>query len=157
MTLQKCRRLRRAHVQCSEYDVVQSIRTTMRHHHEFVHTKASNEWESNKANIYVTKSSYVPLHSLPCDARQLSLSVTQASTDVHKLYADVRAKASNLLKVWFIKVLNVSWLYINLLDGARRPAAEGSDRKTWLKLVPLHKELYTRCYSQCRYLRECLN
>ena len=56
--------------------------------------------------------------------------MTRAPADVHKLDAEVRSQARTLPYTWFTQLWNDYWFSFNLLNIARRPAAEGPRQQT---------------------------
>ena len=56
--------------------------------------------------------------------------MTRARAESHKLDADVLPQASTLRHARFMFLSNDSWFFVNLLNVARRPAAEEPARQT---------------------------
>ena len=101
------------------------VRLTMRHHRESANMKARIEWNKIK-QLMKRKSFSVPLSWLLCDVHQwnrlgvLLMSLTQKPVHRHVPYETRVLHASG----------NITGVPLYLMNDARRPAADGPDRRT---------------------------
>ena len=124
----KCLQTNRSdeHEQAFKCNVVHRIKLTMRHHQESANTKARIEWKIVKQWIN-RESIFVPLLWLTCDVHQwiglglLFMSLTQKPVHRHAPYETRGLYAAE----------NITDGSMDLLNDARRPAADGPDRRTY--------------------------